>query len=128
MFWGRKETEYICVIVDNGTLCLTLDQIATVCNCLLTKTQRHIKSFVQFCYDYGDCIHHYSDGAATLTDLCLTNDLGNVVHIKVTKVALEFHKARMISALVLLILTSDHKAEYVVAIDANEVIAIGLLL
>jgi hypothetical protein len=34
----------------------------------------------------------------------------------------------MISALVLLILTSDHKAEYVVAIDANEVIAIGLLL
>ena len=75
-----------------------------------------------------DCIHHYSDGAATLTDLCLTNDLGNVVHIKVTKVAVEFHKARMISALVFLILTSDDKAEYVVTIDANEVIAVGVLL
>jgi hypothetical protein len=30
------------------------------------RLKRHIKSFVQFCSYYGDCIHHYSDGAATL--------------------------------------------------------------
>ena len=36
------------------------------------------------------------------------NVLGNVVHTKVTKVAVGFRKARMISALVLLILTSDN--------------------
>jgi hypothetical protein len=51
------------------------------------------------------------------------------IYTKVTKVAVDFNKARMISALVLLILTSDHKAECDVAnIDANEVIAVGVLL
>ena len=34
----------------------------------------------------------------------------------------------MIFALVLLISKSDNKAEFVVAIDANEVIAVGVLL
>ena len=34
----------------------------------------------------------------------------------------------MISGLVLLILTSDHKAECVVAIDANEIDVVGVLL
>ncbi len=75
-----------------------------------------------------DCIHHYSDGAATLTNLCHKNVIGNVVHTNVTKVAVEFLKARMISALVLLISKSDNKAEYVVPIDANEVIVVGVLL
>ncbi len=54
-----------------------------------------------------------------MTNLCHTNVFGNVVHTKVTKVAVEFRKARMISALVFLILKSENKAEYVVAIDAN---------
>ncbi len=73
-----------------------------------------------------DCIHHYSDGAATLTDLCHKNVPRNVCHTKVTKAPVEFLKARMISALVLLIFKLDKKAECVVAIDANEVIAVGL--
>ena len=53
--------------------------------------------------------------------MCLTNVLGNVVHTKVTKVAAEFYKARMIFALVLLILDSDNKAQCVVAIVANQI-------
>jgi len=44
-------------------------------------------------------LHHYSDRAAALNDLCHTNVLGIVVHIKVTKDAVEFLKARRISAL-----------------------------
>ena len=43
--------------------------------------------------------------------MCHKNVLGNVVHTKVTKVAVELYKAQMISALVLLILKSDNKAE-----------------
>ena len=72
--------------------------------------------------------HHYFDGAATLIDLCHKNVLGNVVHTKVSKAAVEFLKARMISTLVLLIFKSDNKAECVVAIDTSEVISVGVLL
>ncbi len=59
----------------------------------------------------------------TLTDLCHTNGLGNVVHTKV-----EFYKAQMISVLVLLILKSDNKAECVVTIIANEIVIVVVLL
>ena len=73
-----------------------------------------------------DCSHHYSYGAATLTNLCHKNVLGNVVY---TKVTLNFLKLdRMISALALLISKSNNRAECVDAIDANEVIAVGVLL
>ena len=60
--------------------------------------------------------------------MCHTNVLGNVVHTKEAKVVVECLKARRISALVLLILLSDIKAEYVVAIDANEILVVGVLL
>ena len=64
----------------------------------------------------------------TLTDLCHTNVLGNIVHTKETKATVEFYKARMISALVLLILKSDNKAECVVAIITNEIVVVEVLL
>jgi hypothetical protein len=83
MFWGRKEPEYLSVIVDNGTLRLTHDKLAAVRNWSLPNTQKHIKYFVHYSY-FVDCIPHYSDGAATLTNLCHKNVLGNVVHTKVT--------------------------------------------
>ena len=79
---------------------------------------------VQFFPSYGDCVHHYFDGAAALTDSCLTNVLGNVVHTNVTKVVVEFYNARMIFALVFLILKSDNKAECVIAIVANEIVVV----
>jgi hypothetical protein len=83
MFWGRKEPEYLSVIVGNGTLRLTHDKLAAVRNWPLPNTQKRIKYFVRYSY-YVDCIPHYSDGAATLTNLCHKNVLGNVVHTKVT--------------------------------------------
>ena len=60
--------------------------------------------------------------------MCHTNGLNNVVHTKVTKAAVEFYKAQMISVLVLLILKSDNKAECVVAIIANEIVVVVILL
>jgi hypothetical protein len=50
------------------------------------------------------------------------------VHTNVTKAAVEFYKARIISALVFLILKSDKKAECVVAIVANEIVVVEVLL
>jgi hypothetical protein len=60
--------------------------------------------------------------------LCHKNILGNVVRTKVTKAAVEFSKARIISALVLMILKSDNKAKCVVAIDATEIDVVEVLL
>ncbi len=60
--------------------------------------------------------------------MCLTDALGNVVHNKVAKVAVGFRKARMISAQIILILTSDNKAECGVAIVANEIVVVDVLL
>ena len=77
---------------------------------------------------FGNCIHHYSDCATALSDLCHKTVLSNVVHTKVAKVAVEFLKARIISELVSLILKSDNKAECVVAIDTNEIVVVGVLL
>ena len=56
------------------------------------------------------------------------NVLGNVVHTQVTKDDVEFYKARMISVVVLLILKLDNKTECVVAIVANEIVVVGVLL
>ena len=51
--------------------------------------------------------------------MCHKNVLGNVVHSRVTKAAVESLKARINSTLVFLIPKSDNEAECVVAIDAS---------
>ena len=90
--------------------------------------QRLRNTFFFTICSYGNHIYHYFDGAATLTKVCHTNVLGNVVHTKVTKVAVEFYKAQMISALVLLLLNLDNKVECVVAIITNEIVVVEVLL
>ncbi len=53
---------------------------------------------------------------------------GRVVHCDATRTAFETLKARMISALVLLIPKSGQDAEFIVAPDASEVGIAGVLL
>jgi hypothetical protein len=84
-FWGRKETEYLGVIVGNGTLRTSPDKIVAVKDWPLPETQKHIKSLVQFCSYYGKFIHQFSDCAAPLTNTCRKHVPGNVVHIETTK-------------------------------------------
>ena len=60
--------------------------------------------------------------------MCHTNVLDDVVHTKVTKAAVEFYKAQMISVPALLILKLDNKAECVVAIIANKIVVVVILL
>jgi hypothetical protein len=47
-FWVRKETEHLSVIMDNGTFRLAPHTFAALRNWFSPKTQKHIKSFVQF--------------------------------------------------------------------------------
>jgi len=67
-------------------------------------------------------------GRCQQAPLCHKNVIGNIVHTKVTKVAVECLKARMISALVFLILKSHNKAECIGAINANKIVVVGVLL
>jgi hypothetical protein len=85
LFWGRKETEYLGVIVGNGTLRMAPDKISDVRDWPLPKTQKQIKSFVQFCSYYGKFIHHFLDCDGPLTDMCPKNLPGNVAHTDATK-------------------------------------------
>ena len=54
---------------------------------------RNILSLLYNC-SYENHVYHYSDGAVTLTDLRHTNVLGNAVHTKVTKAAIDFIKLK----------------------------------
>ena len=65
-FWGQKDIGNHGAIVGNETLRTILDKFAVVCNWPLSKTQKRIKSFVQFCSYYGKFIHHVFDCAAAL--------------------------------------------------------------
>jgi hypothetical protein len=94
----------------------------------LPGTQKHIKSFVQLCSYYGKFIHHFSDYAAPLTNMCRKHLPGNVVHSETTKAAFETLKSRMISAPVLLIPRMGHGAEFVVTTDASKVGIASVLL
>ena len=77
---------------------------------------------------YGNYIYHFPDCVAALANLCHKNVLGNVVHTQVTKASVEFYKARMLFALVFLILKSDSKAKRIVAIHATKIVVVGVLL
>jgi hypothetical protein len=127
-FWGRKETEYLGVIVWNGTLRAVPNKISAVRDWPLPQTQKQIKSFVQFYSYYGKFIHHFSDYVAPLTYMCRKNLPGNVVHIDATKAAFETLKSRMISAPVLLISKMGPEAEFVVAIVVSKVGITSVLL
>ena len=72
------------------------DKISVVRDWPLPKTQKKIMYFVQFCSYYGKFIHHFSNCAAPLTNMCRKNLPGNVVHTDATKAAFETLKSRMI--------------------------------
>ncbi len=59
--WGRKETEYLGVIVGKRTIQAKLDEISDVRDWPLPETQRQIKYFVHLCSYYGKFIQQFSD-------------------------------------------------------------------
>ena len=67
--FAQKETNYLGLIVGNGTVRPDPETIKAVKDWPLPTTQKELKSFVQFCSYYGRFIHHFSDCSAPLTDM-----------------------------------------------------------
>jgi hypothetical protein len=67
-FWGRKESEYLGVIVGNGNLRTAPGKIGAARDWPLLETQKQIKSFVHFCPYYDKFIHHFLDCAGPFTN------------------------------------------------------------
>jgi hypothetical protein len=128
-FWAKRERDYLGFIVGNGIVRTSPSKVASVKDCPLPETQKQVKFLVAFCSFYRKFIYHFADCSAPLTDLCRKSLPGLVVHSDATKVAFETLKARMISALVLLIpKPGRNNAELFVATDTSKVGIAGVLL
>ena len=57
--FGQTETDYLGLIVGNGTVRPDPEKIKVVKDWPLPTTPKEIKSFVQFCSYYGRFIHHF---------------------------------------------------------------------
>ncbi len=62
-------------------------------------------------YAYVRNLVNLSDCGAPLIELCRKNVINNVAHSELAKVAFEFLRSRMLSALISLIFKQDHDAE-----------------
>jgi hypothetical protein len=115
---GQNETEHLGITFGNGTLRTSPNTISVVKDWPLLEIQIQIKAFVLLCSYYYKFLHHFSDCAAPLTDMCRN----------ATKVASENLKSRMISAPVLLIPKMGHEAKFFAATNASKVGIDGVLL
>jgi len=79
------------------------------------------KSVFALCSFYRKYIHHFADCSAPLTDVCRKSLPVRELHSNTTIAAFEILKARMISAIVLLIPKFGQEEGFVVATDASKV-------
>ena len=61
--------EYHGYIVSAGKVSVLTKKVEAVVDWPVPKTQKEVRSFVQFCNFYARFIHHFSDLTAPLTDL-----------------------------------------------------------
>ena len=119
--WGRRESEYLGVIAGNGFLRCSPAKLDAVRTWPTPKTQKDVKSFVQFCSFYRKFVHHFADCSAVLTDMCRKNMPQTIQWTDAAQVAFETLKARLTSAPLLLIPKVGRAAEFVVVTDASNV-------
>jgi hypothetical protein len=68
-FFGLYDMEYLGYIVFAGKISVSTNNVEAVTDWPAPKTQKEVRSFVQFCNFYARFIHHFSDITAPLTDL-----------------------------------------------------------
>jgi hypothetical protein len=68
-FFGLQEMEYLGYLVSDGKISVSTKKVVDVANWPVPKTQKEVRSFVQFCNFYARFVHHFSDLTAPLTDL-----------------------------------------------------------
>ena len=87
--WGRRESEYLGVIAGNGFLRCSPAKPDAVRTWPTPKTQKDVKSFVQFCSFYRKFVHHFADCSALLTDMCRKNMPQSIQWTDAAQVAFE---------------------------------------
>jgi hypothetical protein len=97
-FFGLQEMEYLGYTVSVGKISVSTKKVEAVTDWPLPKTQKEVRSFVQFCNFYARFIHHFSDLTAPLTDLLRKSKPQKVTLTPACLEALETLKLRLISA------------------------------
>jgi hypothetical protein len=68
-FFGLQEMEYLGYTVSAGKISVSTKKVEAAADWPVPKTQKEVRSFLQFCNFYARFIHHFSDLTAPLTDL-----------------------------------------------------------
>jgi hypothetical protein len=127
-FFGLQEMEYLGYTVSAGKISVSTKKVEAVADWPLPKTQKEVRSFVQFCNFYARFIHHFSDLRAPLTDLLRKSQPQKVTLTHVCLEAFETLKLRLISAPCLILPEVGSDATFTVATDASTLGIAAVLL
>jgi hypothetical protein len=113
--------EYLCYIVTGGKLSVSTKNFKAVKEWPVPKTQREVRSFVQFCYFYATFIHRFCVLSAPLTDLLRRYHPQKMWMTLACLEAFETLKLRLISAPCMVLPEVSLDATFTVAKDASAV-------
>jgi hypothetical protein len=120
--------EYLSYTLSDGKISVSTKKVEAVADWPLPKTQKEVRSFVQFCNFYARFIHHFSDLTAPLADLLRKSEPQKVTLTPACLEAFETLKLRLISAPCLVLPEVGSDATFTVATDASTVGIAAVLL
>jgi hypothetical protein len=113
--------DYLGYIVSDSKISVSTKKVHAVADLPVPKTQKEVRSFVQFCNFYARLIHHFIDLTAPLTDLLRKSQPQKVTRTLACLEAFETLKLRLISAPCLILPEVDSDATFTVATDTSTV-------
>jgi hypothetical protein len=113
--------EYLSYTVSAGKISVSTKTVEAVAYWPVPKTQKEVRSFVQFCKLFARFIHHFSDLTAPLTDLLMKSHPQKVTRTPACFKAFETLKLRLIPAPCLILPEVNSDATFTVATDASTV-------
>ena len=110
--------EYLGYTVSAGKISVSTKKVEAVADWPVPKTQKEVRSFVQFCNFYARFIHHFSDLTAPLTGLLRKSQPQKVTLTRACLEAFETLKLRLIYAPCLILPEVGSDATFTVATNA----------
>jgi hypothetical protein len=120
-FFGLQEMEYLGYTLPAGKISVSTKNVEAVADWPMPKTQKEVRSFVQYCNFYARFIYHFSDLTAPLTDLLRKSQPQKVTLTPTCLEAFETLKLRLISAPCLILPEVSSDATFTVATNASTV-------
>jgi hypothetical protein len=127
-FFGLQEMEYMGYTVPYGKNSVSTKKVEAITDWPVPKTQKEVRSFVQFCNFYARFIHHFSDLTAPLTDLLRKSQPQKVTLTPACLEAFETLKLRLISAPCVILPEVGSDATFTAATYASTVGIAAVLL